>query len=583
MWGLRSYIKPYWKYVILAPLFMIFEVFFDLLQPRLAAYIVNHGVLEHNFTVIKQTGLLMIGVTILSLISGVTCNILASRASQNFGADIREALFKKVQTFSFENVDTFQTGSLLTRMTSDVIQVQDLMQILLQRLVRSPSLLIGSVVMALLINFKLGMILLATLIVLVAVLVLLIRFSLPLFRAIQERLDQMNLRMQENLAGIRVVKAFDRSRYETERFTKVNHDFTNVSVKAARFIALNSPIVTLIMNVCLVAIVMYGGNLVWTESMPVGDLVAFVNYVVQVLSSLLIVSGLLMNVSQANVSARRISEVLAEKPSIDTKEQHAVTSLPVRHIQFDNVSFTYPGTADSHGTVLKGIHLQARRGETIAIIGSTGAGKSTLVQLIPRLYDVTSGSIRIDGQDIRNISVKELRRRIGMVVQDTVLFTGTIKDNISFGKPDATQAEIEEAAKIAQAHDFISRLPDGYDTMVGQRGVNLSGGQKQRIAIARALLVKPSILIFDDSTSALDLGTEKRLRQALHSLMRDCITFWIAQRISSVMNADQIVVLENGTIAGIGTHEQLLNHCQVYQDIYRSQFGEQGMPYVKGS
>lgn len=582
MWGLRAYIKPYWKYFIFGPLFMMLEVFFDLLQPLLAAHIVNFGVVEGNFSVIRNTGIAMAVVTVLSLLSGVACNLVASRASQNFGADIREALFTQIQTFSFENVDKFQSGSLITRMTSDVTQVQNLMQILLQRLVRSPSLLIGSVVMVLIINVRLGLILLVTLIVLVAVLIVLIRFSMPLFHGIQARLDKMNMRLQENLAGIRVVKAFDRADYETERFTAVNLDFTEMSIKAARFIALNAPIVNLIMNGCLVVIVMYGGNLVWTESMRVGDLVAFVNYVVQVLSSLLMVTGLLMNVSQANVSAKRISEVLAAKPGMEGGELPSTAAVPVRYVKLDRVSFAYPGSADSKDLVLKDISLEARRGETIAIIGSTGSGKSTLVQLIPRLYEVTSGSIQIDGKDIRDIPVTELRRRIGMIFQESFLFTGTIRENIAFGKPDATQAEIEEAAKIAQAHDFIARLPDGYDTVLGQKGVNLSGGQKQRIAIARALLIKPPILIMDDSTSALDLGTEKRLREALRNLMKESITFLIAQRITAVMQADTILVMENGAIEGMGTHDQLMKTCSVYQDIYRSQFGEQEMLYVEG-
>lgn len=576
MWGLRAYIKPYRKYFILGPLFMMFEVLFDLLQPLLAAHIVDNGVVERNHSVIQQTGLVMIAVTILGLLAGVACNIFASRASQNFGADIREALFTKIQTFSFENVDKFQSGSLITRMTGDVSQVQNLMQILLQRIVRAPSLLIGSVAMALIINVKLGLILLLTLIVLVVVLLLLIRSSIPLFQGIQDRMDHMNMRMQENLAGIRVVKAFDRSDYETKRFTSVNLDFTAISIKAARFIALNSPIITLILNACLVGILMYGGDLVWSGSMKVGDLVAFVNYVVQVLSSLLMVGSLMMNISQANVSAKRVSEVLEEKPRIDGEEQRSTgQTLRASHVRFDRVSFSYAGLTEGADLVLKDISLEARRGETIAIIGSTGSGKSTLVQLLPRLYDVTSGSIQIDGQDIRDIPVKELRSRIGMIAQESFLFTGSIRDNIAFGRPDATQEEVEEAARIAQAHDFISRLPEGYDTKLGQRGVNLSGGQKQRLSIARALLIEPPILILDDSMSALDLGTESRLRQALSPLMKGSVTFLIAQRITSVMHADTIVVMDNGAIEGMGTHDQLMKTCEVYRDIYRSQFGEQ--------
>ncbi len=598
--------------MILGPLFMIFEVFFDLLQPRLAAYIVDFGVVERNFNVIEQTGLTMAGVAILSLATGVACNLFASRASQNLGADIREALFTKVQTFSFENMDSFKSGSLITRMTNDVVQVQNLMQIALQGLVRAPSLLIGSVVMALLINLRLGLILLAALIVLAAVLFALIKFSAPLFRSVQARLDAVNTRMQENLAGIRVVKAFVRSDYERQRFGEVNREYTQISVKAARFIAINSPIVTLIMNTCLVVILLYGGNLVWDSALQVGELVAFVNYVVQVLSSLLMVSGLLMNVSQANVSARRIHEVLSEQPTMTSAEAgtgansevgaaigavvgHGAgvgtvaratvgsgsgASLPARQVSFHNVDFSYSSSAEVKDRILSDICIEARQGETVAIIGSTGAGKSSLVQLIPRLYDASSGSLQIDGRDIREIPLAELRGKIGMVLQEAFLFTGTIRDNIAFGKGDATQEEIEHAAKIAQAHDFISKLPDGYYTKLGQRGVNLSGGQKQRISIARALLVKPPILIMDDSTSALDLETERRLRLALKAAMQGSITFLIAQRISSVIDAQRIVVIEDGAVAGNGTHEELMRTCEVYQDIYRSQYGSEEEAYA---
>ncbi|SFT23921.1 ABC transporter ATP-binding protein [Paenibacillus sp. BC26] len=580
MWGLKAYLRPYWKFMILGPLFMIFEVFFDLLQPTLAAHIVNFGVVERDFSVIQHTGLLMALVALLSLVTGVGCNLFASRASQNFGADIREALFTKVQSFSFENMDTFKSGSLITRMTSDVVQVQNLLQIALQGLVRAPSLLIGSVVMALIINLRLGLILLGTLILLVIALVVLIRFSSPLFATVQAKLDAVNIRIQENLAGIRVIKAFVRSDYETKQFQEVNREYTEVSIKAARVIALNSPVVTFIMNACLVAILLYGGDLVSFGSVRVGDLVAFVNYVVQVLSSLLMVSGLLINVSQASVSARRIQEVLSTQPYIKDADHVTSTSITAQHVKLQDVAFSYNRTAESNSLALRNITLEARRGETVAIIGATGAGKSTLVQLIPRLYEVSSGAIEIDGKDIRNLPLAELRRHIGMILQESFLFTGTIRDNIGFGKSDATQEDIEQAARLAQAHDFISAMPEGYDTLLGQKGVNLSGGQKQRISIARALLIKPPIIIMDDSTSALDLGTERRLRMALADLSADSITFLITQRISSALEAQKILVLDEGSIVGSGTHAELLQQCEVYQDIYRSQYGSQEVFHV---
>lgn len=585
MWpmrGLTPYLKPYRKFLVLGPLFMIMEVFFDLLQPLLAAKMINSGIAERNFVAIQQIGLTMLVVAVFSLITGVGCNLFASRASQNFGADVREALFTRIQAFSFETLGRFQSGSLITRMTSDVVQVQNLLQMALQGLVRAPSLLIGSVVMALILNVRLGLLLLATLGVLIAVLIILIRFSTPIFARVQARLDAVNTRIQDNLAGIRVVKAFVRGAYETRRFQEVNEDYTRISIRAARFIALNSPIVTLILNGCLVAVLLYGGRMTSEGSMLSGDLVAFVNYVVQVLSSLLMVSGMLMNISQANVSATRIQEVLAAQPETEGAE-HSLSRQPlqVQSIRFNQVSFSYHPSADEREWVLRGIDIAAQRGDTVAIIGATGSGKTALVQLLPRLYEVTDGAILFDGHDIRSLPSTAIRSGIGMILQESFLFTGSIRDNIAYGKPDASQEEIEQAAQIAQAHEFISRLPDGYHTMLGQRGVNLSGGQKQRLSIARALLIKPSILVMDDSTSALDAGTERRLRAALQDRMKDSITFLIAQRISTVMDAQIIYVLDEGKIVGRGTHEQLLIHCEVYQDIYRSQFGYEEAPHVR--
>lgn len=573
MWGLKNYVKPYWKSVMIAPLFMIGEVICDLLQPKFAANIVNFGVVKQDFQAIQHSAGMMILITFLGLLAGIGCNVFASRAAQNFGADIREALFTKVQAFSFENLDTIQSGSLITRMTSDVIQVQNLLRIGLQSLIRSPGLLIGSIVMALMMSIRLGLILLATLFILVVILVVLIRFSYPLFANIQTKLDAVNNLLQENLAGIRVVKAFVRSDYETKQFEKANREYSQTAIKAARLIAFNYPIVSLIMNTCLVVNLLYGGNLVWMKSVQVGDLIAFINYVAQVLSSLLMVSMTLMNVSQANVSANRIQQVLTAHPTIENNPIVKVTSVQAHHIKFDKVGFSYGDSSKLQDSVLQDISFEASKGETIAIIGSTGSGKSTLVQLIPRLYEVTSGSIKLDGKNIRDLPLQELRSNIGMVLQESFLFTGSIRENIAFGKAEAAQDEIEMAARIAQAHDFIEKLSNGYDTKIGQKGANLSGGQKQRIAIARALLVKPPILILDDSTSALDLETEARIRDSLKDIMKESITFIIAQRISSVQNAEKILVMENGAIVGNGTHRELMETCEVYQDIYKSQNG----------
>lgn len=572
MWKLRNYLKPYWKSFVLAPCFMVFEVLFDLLLPKFVADLVDNGVVKHDFQIILHTGAIMVLTAFLGLIAGVGCNFFASHASQNFGADIREAAFTKVQSFSFENLDTFKTGSLITRMTNDVTQVQNLLRMGMQTFIRTPGLLVGSIIMAIIMSPRLGLILLQTILLLAVVLTVLIRHSFPIFSHVQLKLDAVNTRLQENLAGIRVVKAFVRSLYETKLFEQANRDYAQTSIKASLVIALNYPVVNLIMNACLVGIVYYGGNLVWAKSMPVGNLVAFVNYVTQALSALLNLSSILVNVSQATVSVKRIQQVLSTRPDIEDSETAQPFPIQGWVVEFDHVSFSYR-REEAETEVLRDISFTAHLGETIAIIGPTGSGKSTLVQLIPRLYDVSSGSIRIDGKDIREIPLLDLRRHIGMVLQESFLFTGTISENIAFGKPDATPEEIEAAAKIAQAHDFISGLPDGYRTQIGQKGINLSGGQKQRLSIARALLVRPPILILDDSTSALDLGTEKEIRDGLKEVMKKSITFLIAQRISSVRSADQILVLEDGKIAGRGTHEKLMETSRVYQEIYDSQFG----------
>ncbi|MFD1673815.1 ABC transporter ATP-binding protein [Alicyclobacillus fodiniaquatilis] len=572
MWDLIRYLKPYWKVAVLAPFCMLIEVFMDVLQPKYMANIVNKGIMQLDLNQILVTGAIMVGITIIGLIAGVGCNVFASMASQNVGADIRESLFEKVQTFSFRNLDKFQTGSLITRMTNDVTQVQNFIQMSQQGLIRAPGLAIGSIIMALTLSLRLGVILLVAVPALAIFLYFLIRASYPLFSAVQARLDGVNTVVQENLTGIRVVKAFVRSNFEIQRFRTANNAYTAMAVKAARVMALNMPVMNLIMNVSVIAVLWYGGHAVWHGTMPVGNLIAFINYVTQILSSLMMVGMILTNISQAKVSADRIKQVLSTEPDITNKE-HTASSLKLQgRVEFNQVSFSY-GNNTEHELVLRDISFVAEPGQKVAIIGSTGVGKSSLVNLVPRLYDTTRGVVRIDGIDVREFDLGVLRSQIGMVLQEAILFSGTICENIAFGRPDADHSDIEAAAKAAQAHDFIVGLPDGYDTVVGQRGVNLSGGQKQRIAIARALLVKPPILILDDSTSALDLTTEAKLQLALRSLMQDATTLLIAQRISSVLDFEKILVLEDGKIVGEGTHQELMESCEVYQDIYESQLG----------
>ncbi|TBL72630.1 ABC transporter ATP-binding protein [Paenibacillus thalictri] len=577
MWKLATYLKPYWKSAVLAPLLMLLEVAMDLLQPKLMASIVNDGVMKGDLAHIRNTGALMLLYALIGLIGGVGCTIFSSIASQYFGADLRRDLFRHAQTFSFRNLDRFKAGTLVTRLTSDVVQMQNMVQTTLRILVRSPFLALGSIIMAFLISAKLALILVVVIPLLFLSLYMLIRWSFPLFAQVQQKLDTVNNVLQENLSGIRVVKAFVRAGYERSRFGKANGEYTGIALQAARTLALNMPLMMLLMNASIVAVLWFGGAQTWSGGMQVGDLAAFLNYVTQVLASLMSVGMMLMTVSRAKASAERINEVFATRPDISDPPQAGNYEIRRGEIVFDHVSFGYG--KGRRELALQDVSFTAKPGQTVAILGATGSGKSSLVHLIPRLYDVSEGQIRIDGVDVREMMLDRLRTRVGMVLQQAVLFSGTIRDNLRFGRPDATQEQVEEAAKAAQAHDFIMSFPDGYDTLLGQRGVNLSGGQKQRISIARALLVRPAVLILDDSTSAVDLGTESRIQKALKELMAGSTCLIIAQRISSVLDADNIIVLEGGRIAAEGTHQELMSRSALYRDIYKSQLGEEEIVY----
>ncbi|WP_426450202.1 ABC transporter ATP-binding protein [Paenibacillus sp. S-38] len=575
---LASYLRPYWKAVLLAPLLMLLEVYMDLLQPKLMASIVNDGVMKGDLAHVRDTGLLMLGYALIGLIGGIGCTVFSSSAAQNFGTDLREALFRKVQTFSYKNLDRFKEGSLVTRLTGDIVQVQNLVQMTLRILVRAPFLALGSVIMALTISPKLALILAVAIPLLFLVLYLLIRYSFPLFSQVQQKLDGLNTVLQENFSGIRVVKAFVRGPFEEARFGRANEDYTAIALKASRAVAVNMPVMTLIMNVSIVAVLWFGGAQTWSGTLPVGDLVAFINYVTQVLFSLLMVGMMMVFISRAKASADRINEVMASEADIQSPAEARNDAVRAGRVEFRNVSFSYDGDARRE-LVLKHLSFTAEAGQSLAILGPTGSGKSSLVSLIPRLYDPVEGEVLIDGTDVREMDLHHLRGRIGMVLQQAILFSGTIRDNIRFGRPDASQEEVEAAARAAEAHEFIMSFPDGYDTVLGQRGINLSGGQKQRISIARALLLRPAILILDDSTSAVDLGTESRIQRALKELMAETTCILIAQRISSVLDADRILVLEDGEIAAEGTHAELMQSSRVYQDIYRSQLGKEEVSY----
>ncbi|MEF2965707.1 ABC transporter ATP-binding protein [Paenibacillus sp. M1] len=581
MWKLRSYLKPYWLWCLLAPLLMVVEVFMDLLQPTLMASIVDEGLMRNDLGHIVSTGLTMLGVAVIGLIGGAGCTVFSSFASQNFGNDLRIKLFEHIQTFSNRNLDLLKTGSLITRLTNDVVQLQTFMQMILRSFVRSPLLLIGSLVMAIRISPALSLILLVSVPLLFGLLYVLIKLSFPLFAKMQARLDGVSTVMQENLTGIRVVKAFVRANHEQKRFDAANEDYTHIGIKAIRLMSLNMPIMMLILNASIVAVLWFGGLQNWNGELPVGDLIAFINYVTQLLMSMMMLSNTLTFVSRAKVSADRVNEVFATASEIADAPSASATSGAIHagRIDFDRVSFAYD--AADENLVLEDISFTARPGETVAILGATGAGKSTLVSLIPRLYEVSSGSISIDGTDIRELKLDELRSRIGFVMQRTILFSGTIRDNIRYGRPDAADEEVEQAAIAAEAHGFISKLPQGYDTVLGQRGINLSGGQKQRLSIARALLIRPQILIMDDSTSALDAVTESRIRGRLKEQMRDSTNILIAQRVSSIMDADRILILENGRIAAEGTHAELMRSSEIYRDIRNSQLKGEEEPYVQ--
>lgn len=574
MYELLKYIKPYWKTALLAPVLMVIEVAGDLSQPAIMARIVDEGVARGDLTFVLRYGALMIGIALIGLAGGWGCGIASTVTAMNFAADLRVRLYEKIQLFSFAGLDRFKTESLITRLTNDVTQVQIIVMMALRMLVRAPLLAAGSLLMILLINLKMAFILVVAIPLLFLAVIFIIRRGLSLFNLVQEKLDKVNGVMRENLNGVRVIKAFVRGNREKKRFAAANDGQIQVNKKAARLMILMQPVTMTIMNLCMVAVLWFGGKQVAGGSLMIGEVIALINYFTRILFSFIMVTFMLMGVSRARVSANRINEVLEARIEIVDAPEASSTPVKTGDVIFENVTFGY---RDKSKPVLAGINFSVKHGEVVAILGTTGAGKSTLVNLIPRLYEVAKGRILLDGRDVRKIQLRVLREGVSIVLQNSLLFTGSIKDNIRWGKPDAPDEDVIAAAKAAQAHDFIMKLPQGYDSMLGQKGVNLSGGQKQRLAIARAIIKKPPVLILDDSTSALDAKTEYRLRIALKKLLKNTTCFIIAQRISAVMEADQIILLEEGRIAGCGSHEELLRTNPLYQEIYRSQLGEESV------
>jgi ATP-binding cassette subfamily B protein len=572
MWATRrlaKFLKPYWQWAILAPLMMMLEVAMDLMQPRMIQRIVDEGIAQSDMTVVTGTGLWMVGLALAGLVGGMGCTVFAVLAAQGFGADLRSSLFRKVQALSFGNLDELVTGELITRLTNDVVQVQEVVLVLLRIMVRAPLMLIGSLILAVLTSAQLAVLIFFLIPLVLVALSWIVKTAYPLFSLVQSRLDALNTVMQENLAGVRVVKAFVRSDYEIGRFRENNDALMTVNTKALRVVSTTMPLMMLFLNFGVVGALWIGGVQVSNGGMQVGQVIAFINYLMRTLMSLVMVSMLIMRVSRAEASAERILEVVESEPKVKNKPGARETFVPQGRVAFNNVTFSYNG--DGRDAVLKHVDFVAEPGQTVAILGATGSGKTSLIHLIPRFYDVIDGRVTIDGVDVRDLDERTLRSKIGIALQESVLFSGTIRDNIRYGRPDASDREVVEAAKMAQAHDFISGFPDGYDSLVGQRGVNLSGGQKQRIAIARALVTRPAVLILDDTTSAVDVETEGRIQDALSRLRDGRTSFVVAQRISTVLTADKILVLEEGEIVAEGSHTELLASSPIYREIYESQ------------
>ncbi len=571
---LWKYFHKYQKHFFMAVAFLTVEAFCDLLQPTIMARIVDIGVAGRKIDYVLQMGEAMLVVTCIGAVSAVSRNIISSNVSQRFGAELRSDIYKKVHSFSFDNIDHFKAASLVTRLTNDITQVQNFAHGLMRIFVKAPLLCIGSLIMAVLLNPSMAVVLLVIIPVVGILISISMKIGFPYFLRVQNAMDKMNGVMREYLAGVRVVKAFNRFDYERARFDESNTELSAASTKAMRIMSFFNPAITLSVNLGILAILWLGGIKVDNGSIRVGQVIAFINYMTQILFSIIMISHVFNMFVMARASAERIGEVMAQESTMPEAENPVNISEAEGSIEYDHVFFAYAQGAES---VLKDISFKCMQGESIGIIGSTGAGKSSLVNLIPRFYDVSSGSVKVGGTDVRNMDQRKLRDMVAVVPQKNMLFTGTIIDNLRWGREDAGLEEIRQAAASAQADEFISSFPEGYDTVLGQGGVNLSGGQKQRISIARALIKTPKILILDDCTSAVDVATEAKIRAAVKKESKDMTTIIIAQRITSVMGADRIMVLDNGGMAGMGTHKELLEGCDVYKEIFRSQIGKEGV------
>lgn len=585
---LAAYFKNYKLPAILCPVLMLFEVMGDVAMPWLMAQILNRVDVSRaaKFTTadiyyVLKIGGLMVLVSLIAMFCGAYSSRLAAIASQGAGAELREDLFVKIQKFSFSNIDYFSIPSLITRLTTDVNNLQQTGMMCLRMLVRSPFMFLFALIMSISIHAELACVFLIAIPLLTIAVVVIMKKAHPRFMAFQDKIDDLNTSVQENLTNIRVVKSFVRGDYEKKKFKKSNDDLTATGIRAVKLVILNMPIMQLIVYICIIAILFFGGRVVVdtglaeltgkvyeSTGLQAGDLLSLISYVTQILSSLMMLSMLFLQFTRARASGQRVLEVLDTKIDI-TDPENALTEVPDGSIDFENVSFRY--RMGSGEDTLSGINLHIRSGETIGIIGSTGSAKTTLVQLIPRLYDVTEGRIKVGGHDVKEYALEPLHDAVAMVLQKNTLFSGTVRDNMRWGDPDASDEEIREACEHAQAWDFVSKLPEGLDTDLSQGGANLSGGQKQRLCIARALLKHPKIIILDDSTSAVDTATDAKIRQAFSEELGGITTLIIAQRITSISNADRIIVLDDGKINAVGTHEELMETNEIYRDVYTSQ------------
>jgi ATP-binding cassette subfamily B multidrug efflux pump len=569
---LLSFVKPYWRLSVVALILLTTQTFLDLAIPRLIQRIIDQGINQQNQQVVIQTGLLMLGISLVSVLVAIGNNNTSVQVGESVARDLRDALFLKIQSLSYGDLDRMRTGQLMVRMSSDTGAYQRLIQISLRIGTRAPLMMIGSLILMFTTSQHLALTMVPLLLVTTVILIWFIRKTEPLYHSVQEKLDRLNTVLQENIAGARVVKAFVRNDFEGQRFAGASEAFTDHSIRVMQFMSTMSPVLTACINIGMVVVIWVGGLDAERGDLSVGQIVAFINYLLTTMIPLTMMTWLSSTWASGIASAKRLNEVLDTVPEIQEKPNASLIPADTSgRIVFENVSFHYNGNRNE--AVLEDINLVAEPGQTVAILGATGAGKSTLVNLVPRFYDVTEGRILLDDIDIRQVKQTSLLSQISIVPQETILFSGTVRDNIRYGAPEADEATVVAAAQAAQAHNFILDLPNGYDTHIEERGVNLSGGQKQRIAIARALLTKPRILILDDSTSAVDVETETKIQDALEQQMGHQTTLVVAQRISTVLKADKIVVIDKGRIAAEGTHRELMQGSPIYQEIYASQLG----------